>query len=102
MKTYSGYKSYQHGMREKEQLASEEEINSVEILEAEIASKLDPASLEDIDLLNTAKTMSRHANYTMGHLSGQSDSLKYAQGHQQKELSKRFIERKLVQLKSTK
>ena len=110
VKTYSGYKSYQHGMKEKEQLANEEEINSVEILEqesdnewlAEIVSKLDTASLEDIDLLNTAKTMLRHANYTMGHLSGQSDSLKYAQGHQQKELSKRFIERKLVQLKSTK
>jgi hypothetical protein len=110
VKTYSGYKSYQHGMKEKEQLANEEEINRVEILEqesdnewlAEIVSKLDPASLEDIDLLNTAKTMLRHANYTMEHLSGQSDSLKYAQGHQQKEFSKRFIERKLVQLKSTK
>jgi hypothetical protein len=109
-KTYSGYKPYQHGMKEKEQLANDEEIKRVEILEkesdnewlAEIVSKLDPASVEDIDLLNTAKTMLRHANYTMGHLSGQSDSLKYAQGHQQKEFSKRFIERKLVQLKSTK
>jgi hypothetical protein len=109
VKTYSGYKSYQHGMPEKEQLANEE-IKRVEILEresdnewlAEIVSKLDPASLEDIDLLNTAKTMLRHANDTMGHLSGQSDSLKYAQGHQQKELSKRFIERKLVQSKSPK
>jgi hypothetical protein len=109
-KTYGGYKPYQHGMPEKEQLANDEEIKRVEILEgesdnewlAEIANKLDPASLEDIDLLNTAKTMLGHANYTMEHLSGQSDSLKYAQGHQQKELSKRFIERKLVQLKSTK
>ena len=109
-KTYSGYKPYQHGMPKKGQLANDEEIKRVEILEresdnewlAEIASKLDPASLEDIDLLNTAKTMLRHANYTMEHLSGQSDSLKYAQGHQQKEFSKRFIERKLVQLKSTK
>jgi hypothetical protein len=110
VKTYSGYKPYQHGIPENEQLANREEINRIEILEresdnewlAEIASKLDPASLEDIDLLNTAKTMLKHANYTMGHLSGQSDSLKYAQGHQQKEFSKRFIERKLVQLKSTK
>jgi hypothetical protein len=109
-KTYSGYKPYQHGMKEKEQLANDEEIKRVEILEresdnewlAEIVSKLDPASVEDIELLNTAKTMLRHANYTMGHLSGPSDSLKYAQGHQQKEFSKRFIERKLVESKSPK
>ena len=69
---------------------------------AEIAGKLDPASPEDIELLNTAKTMLRHANNTMGRLSGPSDSSKYAQGHQRKELLKRFIERKLVESKSPK
>ena len=109
-KTYSGYKPYQRNAPEKAQPVNDEEIKRVKILEresdaewlAEIASKLDPASPEDIELLNTAKTMLRHANDTMGHLSEPSDSLKYAQGHQQKELSKRFIERKLVESKSTK
>ena len=109
-KNHSGYKPYQHDTLEKEQPANDDEINRVETLErendaewlAEIVSKLDPASVEDIELLNTAKTMLRYANYTMEHFSGQSDSLKYAQGHQQKELSKRFIERKLVQSKSPK
>jgi len=109
-KTHSGYKPYQPDTPEREQPAKYEETNRVETFErdsdaewlTEIASKLDPASPEDIELLNTAKTMLRHANDTMGHLSGPSDSLKYAQGHQQKELSKRFIERKLVESKSTK
>jgi len=109
-KTWSREKPCQQGTQEKGQLANEEETNRVEILEresdnewlAEIASKLDPASPEDNELLNTAKTMLRHANYTMGHISGQPDRLKYSQGQQQKELSKRFIERKLVELKSTK
>jgi len=109
-KTQSGYKRHELGMPQEQQSASEEDTNRVEILEresdnewlAEIASKLDPASPEDIELLNTARTMLKHANYTMGHLSGQSDRLKYAQGQQQKELSKQFIERKLVELKSTK
>ena len=109
-KTRSGYKPYRHDAPEKEQPENDDEINRVETLEresdaewlAEIASKLDPASPEDTELLNTAKTMLRHANNTIGHLSGPSDSLKYAQGHQQKELSKRFIERKLVESKSTK
>jgi hypothetical protein len=102
--------SYGRDMQEKGQSAREKETNRVEILEresdnewlAEIASKLDPASLEDIELLNTAKTMLQHANYTMGHISGQSDRIKYSQGQQQKELSKRFIERKLMELKSAK
>ena len=109
-KTRSGYKPYRHDAPEKEQPANDDEINRVETLEresdaewlAEIANKLDPASPEDIELLNTAKTMLRHANNTIGHHSGPSDSLKYAQGHQQKELSKRFIERKLVESKSAK
>lgn len=98
------------GTQEKGQPSQDNEINRVEILEresdnewlAEIASKLDPASPEDVELLNTAKTMLRHANYSMGHLSGQYARLKYSEGQQQKELSKRFIERKLVELKSTK
>ncbi len=108
-KTWSRGKPYEQDMQKKGQLANEEKTNRVEILEresdnewlAEIAGKLDLASPEDNELLNTAKTMLRHANYTMGHLSGQSEKLKYSQG-QQKELSKRFIERKLVELKSTK
>jgi hypothetical protein len=110
LKTHSGYKPYQQDTPEKEQPANDDEVNKVETLEresdaewlAEIASKLDPASPEDIELLNTAKTMLRHANNAMGHLSRPPDSLKYAQGHQQKELSKQFIERKLVESKSTK
>jgi hypothetical protein len=110
VKTHSGYKPLAQGVPQEQQSAGEEDTNRVEILEresdnewlAEIASKLDPASPEDIELLNTARTMLKHANYTMGHLSGQSDRLKYAQGQQQKELSKQFIERKLVELKSTK
>lgn len=109
-RTRSGDKSYRYNTPEKEQPANYDEINRVQTLEqesdaewlAEIANKLNPASPEDIDLLNTAKTMLRHANNTMEHLSGPSNSLKYAQGHQQKELSKRFIERKLVESKSTK
>ena len=109
-KTHSGYKPYQPDTPERKQPAKYEEISRVETLEresdaewlAEIASKLDPASPEDIELLNTAKTMLRHAEDTMRRLSGSSDSSKYAQGHQQKELSKRFIERKLVESKSPK
>jgi hypothetical protein len=101
--------SYRRVMQEKG-AAKEGETNRVQILEresdnewlAEIESKLDPTSLEDIELLNTAKTMLRHANYTMGHPSGQFDRLKYSQGQQQKELSKRFIEKKLIELKSAK
>jgi hypothetical protein len=97
-------------MPQEQQSANGEETNRLEILEresdnewlAEIASKLDPDSPEGTELLNTARTMLRHANYTMGHLSGHSDRLKYAEGQQQKELSKRFIERKLVESKSTK
>lgn len=97
-------------MPEEPQPANGEETNTVEILEresdnewlAEIAGKLDPASPEDIELLSTARTMLKHANYTMGHPSGHSDKLQYAEGQQQKELSKQFIERKLVKLKSTK
>ena len=73
-----------------------------EIRLAEIASKLDPDSREEDELLNTARMMLRHTNYTMGHLSEHSDSLKYAERQQQKESSKRFIEKKLMELKSTK
>jgi biopolymer transport protein ExbB/TolQ len=88
VKTWSRQKPYDQNMREKEQLTNVDEANRVEILDregdnewlAEIATKLDPASPEDIELLNTAKTMLRHANYTMGHLSGQSDRLKYFKG----------------------
>jgi hypothetical protein len=84
--------------------AKEGATNSVEILEREsdnewlagIESKLDPASLEDIELLNTAKIMLKHANYTMGHPSGQFDRLKYFQWQQQKELSKRFSRENLL------
>jgi hypothetical protein len=109
-KTNSRYKPHLQGIPQGQQSANGEETNKVEILEresdnewlAEIASKLDPSSPEDIELLDTARTMLSHANYTMGHLSEQPDRLKYAQGQQQKELSKRFIERKLVKLKSTK
>ncbi len=109
-KTHSGYKPYQPDTSERKQPVKYDEINRVETMDresdaewlAEIAGKLDPASPEDIELLNTAKTMLRHAEDTMRRLSGPSDSLKYAQGHQQKELSKRFIERKLVNSKSTK
>jgi hypothetical protein len=98
-KTNSRYKPHPQGIPQGQQSANGEETNRVEILEresdnewlAEIASKLDPSSPEDIELLDTARTMLSHANYAMGHLSGQSDRLKYAQGQQQKELSKRFI-----------
>jgi hypothetical protein len=86
--TRSLQKPYDQNVPEKEQLTNVDEANRVEILEcesdnkwlAEIASKLDPASPEGNELLNTAKTMLRHANYTMGHLSGQSDRQKYFQG----------------------
>ena len=109
-KTRSGYKPHAQGKPQEQQSVNEEETNGGEILEresdnewlAEIASKLDPASPEDIELLSTARTMLSHANYTMGHTSGHSDRLQYAEGQQQKELSKRFIERKLVELKSAK
>jgi hypothetical protein len=109
-KTRSGYKPHAQGMPQEQQSVNEGETNGGEILEresdnewlAEIASKLDPASPEDIELLSTARTMLSHANYTMGHPSGHSDRLQYAEGQQQKELSKRFIERKLVELKSAK
>ena len=108
-KNNSSGESYRRVMQEKGS-AKGGETNRAEIIEresdnewlAEIESKLDPASTEDIELLNTAKTMLRHANYTMGHPSGQFDRLKYYQGQQQKELSKRFIERKLIELKSAK
>ena len=110
VKTHSGYKPPAQGIPQERQSPNGEETDRVEILEqesdnewlAEIASKLDPDSPEGTELLNTARTMLRHANYTMGHLSGHSDRLKYAEGQQQKELSKRFIERKLVESKSTK
>jgi hypothetical protein len=110
VKTHSGYKPPTQGVPQEQQSVNEGETNGGEILEresdnewlAEIASKLDPASPEDIELLSTARTMLRHANYTMGHPSGHSDRLQYAEGQQQKELSKRFIERKLVELKSAK
>ena len=109
-KTHARYKPHEQGIPEEQQSASEAETSKVAILEREsdnewldeIASKLDPDSPEDAELLNTARTMLQHANYTMEHLSGHSDRLKYAEGQQQKELSKRFIERKLVELKSTK
>ena len=109
-KSHSGHEPHRQNAREEQQSTNEAEPNRVEILElesdnewlAEIASKLDPTTPEDIELLDTARTMLRHANYTMRHPSGQPDRLKYAQGQEQKELSKRFIERKLVELKSAK
>jgi hypothetical protein len=109
-KPRSGYQPHAQSMPQEQQSANGEETNRLEILEresdnewlAEIASKLDPSSPEDIELLDTARTMLSHANYAMGPLSGLPDRLKYAEGQQQKELSKRFIERKLVKSKSTK
>jgi len=110
LKTHSSHKPPAQGMPQEQPSANGEETNRGEILEREsdnewlaaIASKLDPDSPEDSELLNTARAMLMHANYTMGHLPGHSDRLKYAEGQEQKDLSKRFIERKLVELKSTK
>jgi len=106
-KTDSRYKPNKLGVSEEQKLKNEAGPNRVEILEresdnewlSEIASKLDPSSPEEVELLNTARTMLTHANYTMCHPSGLPDRLKYVQGQQQKELSKRFIERKIVELK---
>ena len=110
VKTHSGHRPPAQGMPQEQQPSNGEETNRVEILEqesdnewlADIASKLDPDSPEDAELLNIARTMLQHANYAMEHLPGHSDRLKYVEGQQQKELSKQFIERKLVELKSTK
>jgi hypothetical protein len=109
-KTQSGYKPPAQGVPQEQQSASRDDTDGIEILEREndnewlaaIASKLDPDSPEDTELLNTARTMLQHANYAMGHLPGHSDRLKHVEGQQQKDLSKRFIERKLVELKSSK
>ena len=97
-------------MPEEHQPVTESQANRAEILElesdnewlSEIANKLDPASPEDIELLDTARAMLSHANYTMLNSSEQPDRLRHIQGQQQKDLSKRFIEKKLIELKSTK
>ena len=68
---------------------------------AEITSKLDPGSAEDMDLLYTAKEILKRENNAKWN-SAQSTSMKHAYGSQQKELYKRFIERELVKLKSAK
>ena len=104
------YKPHEQGMPEEQQSAKDSETNKAEILEresdnewlSEIANKLDPASPEDVELLDTARAMLKHANYTILHSSEQPERLRHIQGQQQKELSKRFIERKLVELKSAK
>jgi len=78
VKTHSGYKRHEQGVPEEQQSVTEGDTDGGEILEresdnewlAEIASKLDPASPEDIELLSTDRTMLKHANYTMGHPSG--------------------------------
>lgn len=110
VKSHSEYELHKQSTPKEHKSANEVEKNRIEILDlesdnewlSEIASKLDPASPEDAELLDTARTMLRHANYTMQQSSERLERLKYAQGQEQKELSKRFIERKLIELKSTK
>jgi hypothetical protein len=69
---------------------------------AEITSKLDPASADDMDLLYTAKEMLKRENDAKWNSAAQSTNMKHAHGSQEKELYKRFIERELVKLNSAK
>ena len=69
---------------------------------AEITSKLDPASADDMDLLFTAKAILKRESDAKWNPAAQSTNMKHAHGSQQKELYKQYIERELVKLSSAK
>jgi hypothetical protein len=69
---------------------------------AEITSRLDAASTDDMDLLYTAKAMLKRENDAKWNSASQSTNMKQIHGSQEKELYKRFIERELVKLNSAK
>jgi len=87
-KTNGICKQNELGVSEEQKSRNEAETDRVEIPEresdnewlAEIAIKLDPSSPEDVELLKTARTMQRHANYTMWNPSELTDRLKHIQG----------------------
>jgi len=105
-----GYDTHEQAMRKNLLLVNLEDIAKLKAMEkeedeswlAEITSRLDPTSADDMDLLDTAKAILKRENDAKWNSAAQSTDMKHAHGSQQKELYKRFIERELVKLNSAK
>jgi hypothetical protein len=105
-----GYDTHEQAMRKNLLLVNLEDIAKLKAMEqeedeswlAEITSRLDPTSADDMDLLYTAKAILKRENDAKWNSAAQSTDMKHAHGSQQKELYKRFIERELVKLNSAK
>jgi hypothetical protein len=105
-----GYDTHEQAMRKNLLLVNLEDIAKLKAMEqeedeswlAEITSRLDPASTDDMDLLYTAKAMLKRENDAKWNSASQSTNMKQIHGSQEKELYKRFIERELVKLNSAK
>lgn len=68
---------------------------------AEISSNLDPSVAEDMDLLDTAKSLLQLVNNKQRSANHSSKTKADEYAHQQKEFYKRFVEKKLSDLVST-
>jgi hypothetical protein len=105
-----GYDSPDQHMRMNLRLVDLEDIAKLKAMEkeedeswlAEITSRLDPNSTDDMDLLDTAKAILKRENDAKWNSAAQSTDMKHAHGSQHKEMYKRFIERELVKLNSAK
>lgn len=106
---YRRYDPLKQAVQKELLFINQEEIAQARALEreederwlAEITSRLDTASADDMELLFTAKAMLKRADDTKWNSAALPGDMKHVSGNQQKELCKQFIERELVKLNSS-
>lgn len=102
-------KPYKRNSPTKPPLIDNEEVQRSKVFEreederwlAEISSNLDPAVEEEMDLLDTARSLLQLANDKQRSAKRSSDHSTRAYPYQQKEFYKKFVEKKLSDLIST-
>lgn len=105
----NAHSPYKRNSHEKPSLTGSEDILRANAFEqeedqrwlAEISSQLNPEVAEDMDLLDTAKSLLELVNNKQRSASHSSKTITDDYAHQQKEFYKRFVEKKLSHLVST-